>query len=209
MMSTTPYTAIGIDPGVNTGIAVWTPSLKLLSLATTSAYDSLYAVQQLYRDYPNSIFYIEDPNGDKAAFTSMLNHATKATMLAPSQRKSALRTSIKIAQDVGKVKAHAQHIIERLESLGAVVVKVNPSRRRKAGKTSDPRLFNMPVKLTSAQFEQLTGYPGSTNEHVRDAATLVYHLRDREIAVALKRRPTPRHFILKLKHHGSDLVHPQ
>lgn len=66
----------------------------------------------------------------------------------------------KIAQNVGINKAHATLLVEGLERLGYTV-----RRRRPGGK-----------KWNAKFFRRITGYPGRTSEHARDAARFVWGL---------------------------------
>lgn len=56
---------IGIDPGVNTGIAVWESTSKTFELlVTTSILDAMKTLE-IYTVFHSCKFYIEDPNKRK------------------------------------------------------------------------------------------------------------------------------------------------
>lgn len=89
--------------------------------------------------------------------------------------------AMKHAQSVGKNKAAGELFIEIFERQGIPVLEIAPSSRHRADKdllkykNQGIKMLAMPTKTTAAQFEQYTGYSGRSNEHTRDAGTLVFH----------------------------------
>jgi hypothetical protein len=104
--------------------------------------------------------------------------------------ESVFRRAMKRAQDLGKNKESATQIMKMLHEQGVHYIQVAPSERDKAyreefikgddGKKKktivrqQAKALRFPTKTTQAQFTELTGHKGSTSEHARDAATLVY-----------------------------------
>ena len=95
--------------------------------------------------------------------------------------QSTFSRALKQAQSVGKNQAAAQEIIKFLDKEEVFNLSIKPSDRQKAltkrgGKETrkDPRILKMPTKTNASQFTLLTGYKGRSNEHSRDAATLVF-----------------------------------
>ena len=100
--------------------------------------------------------------------------------------QSSFAIAMKLAQHVGNQKGACEQIIEIFKSVDIPVYEVSPAARdradkaqKKAGKaTVNIHSLTMPTKTTAAQFKELTGYGAakgeSSNEHNRDAATLIY-----------------------------------
>ena len=76
-------------------------------------------------------------------------------------RKLSTEVNLKVAQDVGGNKREARLMIDGLSRMGFVVSAVRPSQG----------------KWTSRYFRDITGYEGRVSEHVRDAARLVWGVR--------------------------------
>jgi hypothetical protein len=95
---------------------------------------------------------------------------------------------------VGQNKAAAKLIIQVLEEKGIPVLEVAPSERQKAyrdekgGKVyhDKPNMLKMPTKTNAAQFEEVTGYGGRSNEHGRDAGTLISGVTVRNVLMRLE-----------------------
>lgn len=93
----------------------------------------------------------------------------------------AFRSCMRKAQDVGKNKAAAEFTIDILRERGVTVAEITPSKRHRADKTSAKNPANIlhkafPTKTNRKQFIEYSGInvgPRDTNEHTRDAATLV------------------------------------
>lgn len=87
------------------------------------------------------------------------------------------------AQNIGMQKMVARDIFEGLKMLKVKIIQVAPSWRERADvmknkaglTTSDVTYYIMPTKTNKEQFLKLTGYKGTTNEHERDACTLVWN----------------------------------
>lgn len=139
---------IGIDPGVNTGVAVWDKKEKAFKyFSTTDFWELIEGIGSLgwtEEDKEDHVVCIEDPNVNKPLFAN---------------KKGSTKSLIKIAQNVGSNKREASLLIDFFERNGIAFKALPPSRKG---------------KLSSEQFKAYTGYTGRTNEHVRDAAMLVF-----------------------------------
>lgn len=150
---------IGIDPGRKTGLAMYSRKAKLLAELKTLDFWGLYvflrslAAQGKAR---NILFVVEDPNDNKPLFGKGI---TINPRLSPPELMKRVRMREKMAQNVGSNKREASLILEALERLGLRYYARPP---RQGG------------KMDAQGFKQLTGWQARTNEHVRDAAMLVF-----------------------------------
>ena len=144
---------IGIDPGKTTGMALWVPGDKLLRLHSGSFWEIYYDVLQY--DKECTVIVVEDPNKNRPVFP---------------RHGASKKEIIKIAQNVGMNKRDAQLLIEGFRLEGYTVVQVKP----RGSKYSRG-------KMDAKQFSAMTGYKGSSNQHNRDAALLVYGLNEVEM----------------------------
>lgn len=185
---------IGIDPSLtNCGIAIQWPdkSLELHTADLMGAMGWLGAKGITGR----MIAVIEDPNKNSNVFgqfakvkTAVLRFAgkemgyqgMKARTATMADVQSEFLMAMKVAQNVGMSKAAAQLIITMMEKAKVPVLTIPPSDRHRADRESlkanfrGVQMLSMPTKTTAEQFKQLTGYVGRSNEHNRDAATLIY-----------------------------------
>lgn len=189
---------LGIDPSfVTMGIALYNPATKALTLKTDellSGIDWINANCKL-RDV---IAVVENPALDSTTFDMwglMKDSIDKLSGRRIFKNGAALASSggsievvrsqfsicMNYAQKVGQNKAAAKLIITLLRKYGVPVIEIAPSKRdkayaKKAGAIirRDVRFLKMPTKTTQGQFKELTGFDGSSAEHARDAATLVF-----------------------------------
>lgn len=181
---------LGIDPSFTTmGAAIWDTSTKRLHLLNGTL-DQVFILLQDRYDPSDLVAVIEDPSLDSPVFGAWEEMKSKISMIDASSGRTRLkawkdaestfRTLQAIAQNVGENKAAAKRTIKLLESLQIPYVRIRPSERKRADKLEkgERRLpiscFSMPTKTTKEQFYELTGYSGQSNEHSRDAATLVH-----------------------------------
>lgn len=138
--------AVGIDPGKNTGVAVWDcKEEKFLLLETMSFWTTFTTVTvDLWPKHEKLLAIVEDPRGNNPVF----NRGHKG------------KRNLKIAQNVGMNKKEAGLLIEGFRRSGIPTRGVVPKQS----------------KINAAQFKQMTGYQGRTNEHKRDAGRLVYKM---------------------------------
>lgn len=144
---------IGIDPGNDTGLAVYDNHkgrfIKLETLDFWGIYDACN-VLSVTVGLPNEcLFVIENPN-------------LISGLYARNQgEKGAARD--KIAQHVGGNKMQASLLIQRFESMGFKVLPVSPQRRK---------------KWSHEDMVAITGYDGKpVSEHCRDGARIAWEHR--------------------------------
>ena len=179
-----PKYLIGIDPGrTNTGIAVYDPKTK--SFAHMGKYNLERAIKylQTVATPERCIVVIENPNLETnlydgwAEMKSVIN-AYKRNNAKLKDVQSVFRVATKRSADVGKNSAAAQDIIATLKKMDVCTVQIRPSDRNRANHPNrinrDVIYLNMPTKTNNRQFKTLTGHEGRSNEHSRDAATLVF-----------------------------------
>lgn len=140
--------AIGVDPGKNTGIAVWDcEKQKIIELKTMSFWQAYNHVAVNWKAKADRLLVrVEDPSGNSPVWHG-------------SGKSKGVQA--KIAQRVGRNKQMADLLIEGYRQAGLVVQPVVP-------KSS---------KWTHKMFKKITGYKGRSNEHNRDAARMVVGLR--------------------------------
>jgi len=143
-----PDLYIGIDPGRETGVALWWTGLKKCELKTMDFWSVI--VELNIRCIEGAGFYvrIEDPNKNRPTFGKL-----KGGALA---RKS---------QDVGRNKEHAYLIIQYCERHNIPYTAIQPTQKK-----WDHETFNNILKGINGQtFTR-------TNQHQRDAARFVIGL---------------------------------
>lgn len=181
---------VGIDPGKQTGFALQLPKVSWLgsvySVPAYLVYTELEAILKKY-DVKKVLFILEDANLDSAVYFR------KDLKLYKGKAKNAQGFEAKVYQNVGQVKARCRDAEEALKSLGANYCKIAPSKRvsyetwakrnkylvDRIDSTSSVRACKtmlMPTKMTAKAFKVRTGYKNLTNEHGRDAATLIDRL---------------------------------
>lgn len=136
----------GIDPGVNTGFALWNARVKeyerIITLTFWQCIDMLHSIKN---DFPEPFaVIIENPGANKPTF----GHHQKFRE--------------KISQNIGSNKRDAQLIIEFCQHHNIPVFPKRPGKHSMTGMKPD-------------HFKEYTGYIGSTSGHARDAAMLVFN----------------------------------
>lgn len=148
--------AIGIDPGVQTGVAVWDcTNKKFLEIRTMVAIEAMFYLKEYYIDaMPNDhiMFYIEDARKRK-----FFKGATDKEMRSKSQGAGAVKRDSKYWEEYCKY-------LDIPFDLSA------------------PR----GTKLEISAFKAITKYEGRTNEHNRDAAMKVFGLGYRQVLKNIK-----------------------
>lgn len=183
---------IGIDPSFkNVGIAVYRPENGAMSLHSG---DLFSAIDFLNRSklLGKCIVVLEDPNLNPNLFggwpfvrAEIMKTLEKRPGYIPfptglANVQSAYLRSAKQAQNVGENKAAAKLFAELFERQGVPFFRVSPTDRHRADKelvranSRGIKMLVMPTKTNAMQFYELTGYSGRSNEHTRDAATLVH-----------------------------------
>lgn len=139
---------IGIDPDLKKSGVALVDDGEVKELRSLSAVDLvLYCRERWIKD--NAVVKMEDPNFNKPVF--------KRAGVSPL-------AMLKIAQNVGQVKAAATLLAEFIMSNGVPVEMVPP-------------LMGYPkaAKNNSELFKQMTNWNGSSNEDQRDAALIALY----------------------------------
>jgi hypothetical protein len=140
---------IGIDPGEQTGVAVYSrEGRRLVAVKTTTfwgAHDYVLAFEpdaaEIVVEVPGTFLY--------AAQTA----ANRAMQFRGARDRKAV--------NVGGVRMMGELLARRFEAKGFNVRRVQPARAK---------------KWDAAQFKRVTGWEGRTNEHERDASRLCFGL---------------------------------
>jgi len=168
---------VGIDPSfTNCAAAIYHPATKTLQLHTGDLF-SIVAFLNQSGVLGKCIAVVENPNLDSTAFGLWyLMKQALGKNAGMAELQSVFARVIKRAQDIGKSKASAELILEMFRRQNIAVLEVKPSSRDRADKVknADVRLMKMPTKTNAAQFAVYCGFvPPKSNEHNRDASTLV------------------------------------
>jgi hypothetical protein len=142
-----PRFAIGIDPGKQTGLAIYDRKDGKLVEVRTDDFWGVYGYVTLH-DTDRVEVVIENPALIKRPMYSRLNKVQGASV-----REN-------MASKIGENRREAELLIEGLRQRGFTVKEVKPTQ----------------TKMDADEFKRLTKYQGKTNQHVRDAAMLVYGL---------------------------------
>lgn len=140
---------IGIDTGVNTGIAIWDNRKRsLLLVETTTIHKAMKVVEEYKQTAANEstriVVRVEDPRQRTWFGTERMSREEERKRL----------------QGVGSVKRDASIWDDYLKDLDVEYEMVAPKRNV--------------TKLTQERFKAITGWEKRTNEHSRDAAMLIY-----------------------------------
>lgn len=141
---------VGIDPGLNNGIAIYRRvdkgfELKLYKEDFWNTVESIKKIADQAKQHSYQLtFLIECPQHNKPVFLRTLKGSKSGNM------------DMKIAQDIGMNKKVAILLVEYLKRLNLRHCEITPTKS----------------KMKSGGFEKLTGIKKS-NEHCRDAAMLI------------------------------------
>jgi hypothetical protein len=139
---------IGIDPGRNTGVAVYSSAQKkIIDLKTLDFWGVIAFLKELKLIHDTN-FEVVMENPGLNSFIYSRNHHENATI------------KLKMAQDVGRNKEQAFLIIDYLKMNNITFREVRPTT----------------AKWKADIFNRYTGWTGNSNEHTRDAGRLVYNL---------------------------------
>jgi len=153
---------MGIDAGKNTGIAIYYPNLGEIILDTVTFWDCIDIIKVVNTDIT---IEIESPSHNKPVFITRFD-------------KQAVFSTLKIAQDVGRVKRESELIIEYRKRNNI------PYNERVPGRTSVTKLSNdyvqnivLQKRIKAVKLDKKTDkyIPKiTTNEHERDAFMLIF-----------------------------------
>jgi hypothetical protein len=142
---------IGIDPGSATGICILTLPSRKLELFTLD----FWSVYDIFRQSPGlrsvSQIHIEQPAMIKAFYGRHTQKLEEAGSKAVSRDR--------MVWNCAENAREGTLLGEGLRRLGFTVFDCRPVGRR---------------KWTHADFQEVTGYPNRSNQHVRDATFLVW-----------------------------------
>lgn len=143
-----PVICIGIDPGVNFGVAVWSAAAKQFSkIETYDFFEGLTFVINYASRYSGTAVLIRFEDARLRKWFSDGKGGSEAKGKA---------------MGAGAVKVLCSIIETELKKAGIEYEAVAPKNNR--------------TKLSAEQFKKITGWQGRTNEHSRDAAMLVFGL---------------------------------
>ncbi len=137
---------IGIDPGVNTGIAVFNHKL-LTDLCTIRPFHLTEVLSAIFTDISASSDNLRVIYEDSRLTSPVWSRGTN---------KAAL---IKIARNVGQVDAVCSMIVDICEQYNVPCHGISPKNKGK--------------KIGAEEFNKLTGWQKKSNQHERDAAMCV------------------------------------
>lgn len=135
---------IGIDPGVNTGLCVWSSEDKQIrTLHSVKIHEAMQHVKFMVASWPGKVFVrFEDARQRK---------------WIPRQKNE--RAEKGLWAGAGSIKRDCTIWEDYLTSIGVPFEMVAPKNNK--------------TKVKADYFNKLTGWTGKTNEHARDAACLV------------------------------------
>ena len=186
---------IGIDigAGYNSAIAVYeTKSKTFLDIFSGTVFEVLEILVYWDRKTDSHMcVVVEDNTLERGVFNqwepflSVVSAYFKKGIGSIQSVKAAFDKCLQMAQAVGKNKYICKLFIAEIKMREMPHLRVSPSSRDRADKSKfrggvtieagQVELMRMPTKTTEAEFKRLTGYMGNTNEHERDAATLVWN----------------------------------
>lgn len=140
---------LGIDPGKQTGIAMYVDG-QLKDLVALSP--------------ERAIYYILDFGVDMVVFEDSRMQSTMFRRTAANGRPLGAAAQLKIARDVGGIDAQCRELVAKCEESRVKVIGLSPKQKG--------------AKLNHAQFVLKTGWAGGkSNQHERDAAMVAWPFR--------------------------------
>lgn len=148
--------AIGIDPGVTTGIAVWDAERSaFIEIMSSGIISAMNAVKDHRETFTEIFVIVED--------------ARKRGVFSIADRNEG-RYGAGVREGVGSIKRDCSIWEEFLRDHGI------PHEMRRPVAT----------KMKAPQFAQLTGWSEQTNSHARDAAMIVFQLNRQILRIKLQ-----------------------
>ena len=146
---------LGIDPGANTGLAVYAPRINQITHLRTEPFWEAHDLVLGLAAPEHMVVVLEDP--------------TFTTYVWQANRKDTVNVKLKKAQSVGANKRDAQLWFDLLSNKGYHVITKAPGEGR--GWDS--------AKWTEDLFQRITGCMMRSSQHARDAAAMVYGMNGR------------------------------
>jgi len=144
---------IGIDGGKHIGVAIFDDTTRFLETKLLDFWDCIKELETYANTGIDVVIEIEAPQNNKPVFIPKIAGLSKAATL-------------KIAQDVGRVKRESELISEFAKKNGFIVNERTPGKNSMT-KSSNDFVQNL-IKSKNVNF------PNSrTNEHTRDAIMLI------------------------------------
>jgi len=188
---------IGIDPGMTTGLAIYENG-KLTQLFSGGHSEMILKIYELAH-LKNCILKVilEDVHADETNFSAskfirtMMNNKELQKRIPSNIRRHeyAIKAACKRSRDSGMVAGLSADWKMFMNMMGISYYTLAPSQRQSVEtitkKTGVPfsnfknliaiiREMKAPVKMNKEQFNELTGWTGVSNEHNRDAGSLVW-----------------------------------
>jgi len=136
----------GIDPGVETGLALWGKvEKKFIGVGSFRIHEAMKLIEKRY-----------DPTESE----SVLVRVEDARLRKWIPRMPNITGELGRREGAGSIKRDAKIWEDFLQDLGVTYELVPPKNNK--------------TKIKAEYFKSLTGYQGETNEHSRDACMLVY-----------------------------------
>lgn len=142
---------LGLDPGVTTGYAVWSKSQQKLLVVESRKLHEVLRQLWVFVKNPHKADFLD--RGELHVFMEDARQRRWFGNLDPKKDRDRL-------MGAGSIKRDCQIIEDACKDWGIPITLVAPKD-------------NM-TKLSAEQFKKLTGWTGRTNEHMRDAAMLVF-----------------------------------
>lgn len=189
---------IGIDPSLeNLGVCIYDPQKNIIQLKTDNFLNMMEWIKGKV-NLNDCVAVVENPGLVSTVFKmwslvkeivlSLVKYELLklSTTLKPGKVTiddvhSKFSIAMNYAQKVGENKAAAKLLIAMLVQKKVPVLEVSPAKRDRADRAQQKAnkakivisSLKYPTKTSAEQFKELTGYNGRSNEHNRDAATLV------------------------------------
>lgn len=166
---------IGIDPGKQTGVAIYDPEAGALLFCRALSFWN--AALGLLQGHTLRDVFTGDFDPDASAVACAVIEDARRVGLYHRHRSLQGQRRDAAARSVGEIDAQTRLWTEFFALLGIPVVTVEPTRK----------------KWDAETFQQITGFEGPTNEHARDAARLVWGLTlQQALLMATASAPTAR-----------------
>jgi len=184
---------VGIDPGFNNlGICIYDPETNEMKMFGGDWFDGIEWLGQNIK-LNRCVIVLENPALDSAVFKALGMVKPIITLFGNYMKKlgakawplpnktdwpmiaSELSKAFTTAQRIGENKAAGKLMLKLLNRHKVVTIQIAPSNRIRADRAKVPvGAMVQPTKTNKFQFQTLTGFTGRSNEHGRDAATLVW-----------------------------------
>lgn len=146
---------IGLDPGVNTGIAVYIRKNKFLMVCDSNP---IYGAIKFLESWKNTEIRNEPMNNGQIVRVCVFLEDARERKWIPRQKN--IKAELGRAAGAGSVKRDSQILEEVCIDLNLDYIIVAPKNNK--------------TKMKAEQFNRYTGWKSKSNSHGRDAAWLVF-----------------------------------